>query len=772
MLGLVLLAGQPPAADDQITLVKDRAPQATIVISRQPSAQARDAANILQQVLEKISGARLLIVGDDTALTGHRILVGHSQAVRDLGVDPPSGVSHAMDEEGFVARTIGGNLVLAGNEDGQYRGTIFAVYDFLEQLGCRWFFPGPFGEVLPATADLAIGPMNREQRPSFRFRNLWYSGWMPVSDQDQQWLRTWYDQNKLTPLSLSLPGDGSITRLAPPETYFASHPHIYAVDPDGQRVKDMLCLTEPDTVRIAVQTIKDTFRNDPNAISFGFAPPDGHPMCHCKRCQQDIPGFTGKGYGDPSLSDSWFRFANRIATEVYKDFPDRWLFTNGYANRVRLPERIDRFSPNLGIQSAIISSCTLHRIGDPKCWQRVLYKQLLDDWTERLKCVFIYDYDPGTSLVGLPFPALHNLKHDLPYFQQRGAWGFWTEANNSWMVTHLNYYVRGKLMWDVSADVKDLVHDYCAKFYGPAQEPIEKYIWTLEDAIEQTTVHETWGQFMPWRVVLPPVVDALDALMAAAEQQAQEPITKQRVHLLRLVHDHMKAYLAMEQAVAAGEFQAGVQQADNMLAIRDQVAQIGPGLLPHTPDWVKSSRTSLEGHKTAYQELADKAGGKQGQLLAMLPRRWEFKPDPQDIGVIYQWHQPGTGGTWDTIDTTLYWQAQGYQDDEGWGMSGKAWYRTTFDLPATAANKPVWLSVGAVYNRGLWIWVNGVLQEFERGPHWRPGQYDVRTPLDVNVTDWIRPGTTNHVAILVHTDAAGRDPRGGLHRRVFLWTPK
>jgi hypothetical protein len=180
----------------------------------------------------------------------------------------------------------------------------------------------------------------------------------------------------------------------------------------------------------------------------------------------------------------------------------------------------------------------------------------------------------------------------------------------------------------------------------------------------------------------------------------------------------------------------------------------------------------LEWHKTAYQGLADKAGGKQGQLLTLLPRRWEFKPDPKDIGVIHQWYQAGTGGPWDTIDTTLYWQAQGYQDHAGWGLAGKAWYRTAFDLPATVGNKPVWLTLGAVYNRGVWIWVNGVLQVFEKSPHWRLGHHDVRTPIDIDVTEWIRPGKTNHVAVLVHTDPPGRNPRGGLHRRAFLWTAR
>jgi len=769
-VALTLLLCRLAAAE--IVLVDGGKARATIVIAQRPGEQAKQAAQILRDHIERISGARLEIKSEKGPVSGARILVGCSQAVRELGIDVPSGFTHQMNEEGFVIRTVGKDLVLAGNEDWHYRGTVFAVYDLLEQLGCRWFFPGAYGQVLPKRDRIVVGQVDRRERPSFRFRNLWYSGWMPADQEDQQNLRTWYDRNKMTALSISLPGDGSITRLAPAKRYFKSHPQIFALDKNGKRVENMLCLAEPETVRIAVSTIKETFRKDPDAISFGFAPPDGFPMCHCERCQADIPGFTGKGYGDPSLSDSWFRFANKVAEEVYKAFPNRWLFTNGYANRVRLPESIERFSPNLGIQSAMIAACTLHRIGDSKCWQRTLYKQLLDRWTEKLNCVFIYDYDPGNSLVNLPFPMLHNLKHDVPYFKARGVWGFWTEGQNAWMVTHLNYYVRAKLMWNAQADVDELVRDYCQRFYGKAADAVERYVWTLEEVIDQTTVHETWGRLMPWRVVLPPVMKKLDACMQEAGRLAERPESQLHVRVLQLVHDHMKAYLAMEQAVARGEFAKGVEWADRMLAIRDRVGKIGPGLLPHTSKWARRSKTSLEWHKTVYQGLADRAGGRKGKMVLLLPRRWAFKTDPKDIGVIYRWYLPETSEGWDTIDTTLYCQAQGHHDEHGWVTWGKIWYRTGFDVPADVKGKRLWLTIGGVYNRGVWIWVNGVLQRFKVARHWRLGHHDVRTPIDIDVTERIRPGQVNHVAVLVSTPSSGRNPRSGIHRRSFLWTPK
>lgn len=86
-------------------------------------------------------------------------------------------------------------------------------------------------------------------------------------------------------------------------------------------------------------------------------------------------------------------------------------------------------------------------------------------------------------------------------------------------------------------------------------------------------------------------------------------------------------------------------------------------------------------------------------------------------------------------------------------------------MPASSRNKPLRLTVGGVYSTKLWLWINGVLVDHRV-------KQNPREPFDIDVTDRIRPGETNHFALLVQTEPPGRDPRGGLHRRVFLWTPK
>ena len=765
-------------ATAEFSLVVDGKPEATIVVGLEASDQATEAAQELQTFVKRISGATLPIVAENESVAGSRILVGHSSAVEKLGVTIPSGYTMQINEEGYVIKTMKGDLILAGNETRNYRGTAFAVYDLLEQIGCRWYFPGEFGEVIPAKKTIVLPDTDRLERPDFRARRIGYAGWMPISTEDQKIFQTWSDRQRLSRVAISMPGDGSVARLAPAEKYFESHPHMYAIDRHGNRWEGMFCMTDPEARAVSVEAIKKYFREHPEVDSFGFAPADGYsPRCHCENCEKLLTGFGGKGIGEPSISDLWFNFANHIAKEVYQEFPNRWVLTNGYANRVRLPETIPDPSPNLGIQLATIHTCTMHRIGDPRCWQRNVYKQILDRWTDAVDSVIIYDYDPGTAVDNLPFPALHCLKHDLPYFKKCGIWGFWTHAANSWMVTHLNYYVRAKLMWDTTEDVDALVHEYCQRFYGSAAEPIEKYIWLFEKALEGTNLHTAWCDVIHWSYMLSPYIEELDRLLASAESKASDETIADRIHMLRLAHNHMHAYLNMEDALAEVDFKQAAEAANRMIKLRNTAEAVRTGMLPHTAEFARDFRTTIEWHRTLYTELAAMTNGEEGQRIINLPRTWEFKKDPKDMGVLYQWYLPKHGDGWQPIDSTLYWEPQGHADEEGWGYVGKAWYRTEVEVPASAAGKPLILTLGGVYygedyEQGVWTWVNGRLIGPEAQQHHDMGGLTGLKPIHIDVTHDIRPGEKNTVAVLVHTNHPARFPRSGMHRRSFLWSPK
>ena len=158
---LILLITALPAC--AVMVVKEGKPTATIVIAKaaldakpykpavggsaEPAQKIRLAAEDLQRYIEKMTGAKLPIVADDAPTNGPLILVGASK--KTDGIDIPTGLTSERKEEAYLISTRGDSLVLAGNDMGPYNGTYFAVAEFLNRQGVRWFMPSEFGEVVP-----------------------------------------------------------------------------------------------------------------------------------------------------------------------------------------------------------------------------------------------------------------------------------------------------------------------------------------------------------------------------------------------------------------------------------------------------------------------------------------------------------------------------------------------------------------------------------------------------------------------------------------------
>ncbi len=64
-------------------------------------------------------------------------------------------------------------------------------------------FFGKFGKVLPKLETIEIGSLNVHERPDFRFRNIWYSGWMPGQGSAGVDFGVWLDHNRMNSLNPS-----------------------------------------------------------------------------------------------------------------------------------------------------------------------------------------------------------------------------------------------------------------------------------------------------------------------------------------------------------------------------------------------------------------------------------------------------------------------------------------------------------------------------------------------------------------------------------------
>ena len=93
------------------------------------------------------------------------MLIGKSRITDQQHIEIPSGLTPQRKEEGFVIVCKDDKLILAGNDEGPYHGTEYAVYDLLERLGMRWYMPGEFGEYVPSHASLDVPEMKLSAGP-------------------------------------------------------------------------------------------------------------------------------------------------------------------------------------------------------------------------------------------------------------------------------------------------------------------------------------------------------------------------------------------------------------------------------------------------------------------------------------------------------------------------------------------------------------------------------------------------------------------------------
>ncbi len=271
---LAFLTISAPTQAKDLVLVEKGQPEAVIVTAEGASEKARLAAEDLQTYLRKMTGANLEIVFDSASPKGAAILVGQSKLTRAMKAKIPEGLSHARREEGFLILCKGSRLVLAGNDEGPYHGTEYAVYEFLRRLGVRWFMPGDFGEDVPQENTVAFPEMQILEKPDFVMRNWWLHAKPELLEQE----RRWKIRNKMNPEEFfATPGDSSVRNVVGDEKVFKEHPEYFALNLDGTRNPHLPNLTHPKAVEIAANIIKDYFRKNPNANSYGFAPDDGLP---------------------------------------------------------------------------------------------------------------------------------------------------------------------------------------------------------------------------------------------------------------------------------------------------------------------------------------------------------------------------------------------------------------------------------------------------------------------------------------------------------------
>jgi len=802
-LYIIILSSCVPCS--AFLLVQAGRPAATIVIPDNPLPVVLAAAEELRYHIAKSSGAVLPIVKEgECKATSGRLFLGACKATQALGFAakqlPINGyhLGHKGKDVYLIGDDSPGDVFGTQHNNRTRVGTLFAVYDILEkQLGVRWLWPGPLGEIIPPRKTIDVALSSGTYAPPFlhaRWRDGGYivagvKGWanpqnrLAFLKEQSKWLR----RHRFA-LGVNMDIRHAYTNWW--DKYHKTHPEFFNLLPEGTRRPDpfyyggtpsliSMCVSNPDFIRETVAQWAAT--RSPENPYLDASENDTPGKCVCDGCMaldepdpDNLVPFAQRraeaqrrfAAGDPqwhealgSLSDRYARTYLAIQAAAQKIDPDVVVMGFAYANyykpprRTKLNERII-----IGIVPALMFPWTSEK--------RERFYTQWDGWRATGARLLLR---PNYMLDGhnLPINFALALGEDFSYAAQHGMIGTdFDSLTGQYAIQGPNLYMLARLHAAPRMRPSDVLAEYYSAF-GKAREAVRNYwaYWaTISAQVTDETInaaHLHWTHFYrDADVIFTPGVMAFGRkLLEKAQKAAQgDTLAEARVAFLAKGLNHAEMTLAVQRAFrlyrSRGQIEAymsALQALDEFRAAHEAAFIANMGYLAWAEEhtWDRELITMM------------------AQPGIRLADPWKFMWDPEKRGEKENWFAPDFDDHfWYRIATTAPWEQQevGQQWREAFkkDYDGLAWYRTTFSLPSSNKPQQIRLIFGAV-DEACKIWLNG--ERVHERPYPYQGNIESwKEAFEVNITPFVRRDKPNVLAVLVEDNGGA----GGIWKPVWL----
>lgn len=521
-----------------LQLVESGEPLAQIVIAHDPMPQVKLAATELRDHIRRMSGVELQTVSEPQA--GFLpIYVGESEHTRKLGLTlegvEKDGYRICVTEDyvalfghdkispfyprGHKNRNVRAELLQEWqeytgekwdfpflqiydprnfNEEFGFSlfdpsGTLFAVYELLEQLGVRWYMPDEtVGTLIPEKAEIAVAEQDLKRTPVFGRRYLRF-GW-----GSRRSVFLWSKRLRLGLEELAWMSHGTSEVTAGTKE---EHPEYLAVV--NGRLQDQGDYG-PGQARLATP-LRDAmirygnkfFERYPELRHFSAGPNDGYTVLDDRDreagWQRQERGSRGE------LSDYVWTFINEVAAGVAEKYPDKFTVGLAYSRYRAPPEDIEKLHPGVGVVYC------QHRSDFVDSNQFTEAKREREVWLEKLPSreFYIWDYylwhRKGRALWGVPVIFWKTLQADLQDLRGKShgeyieAWSLQGEGS-LWGLNHMTIWLHARLCWQPEEDLEGLLTEYYRRFYGAAEGEMREFFEFAENV---------WARPAPRQAMIP-----------------------------------------------------------------------------------------------------------------------------------------------------------------------------------------------------------------------------------------------------------------------------
>lgn len=462
LIGTLLAGGflMSQSSFAQVQLVKNSKPTSRIIVAGSDSTDMK-AASLLQDFIQKVSGAQIPIVKNTTAKKND-IAIGTAS---NPTLASNRSITSQLKEDGFLISTNDGVLrILSGGD----KGSIYAVVTLLEnELGIQYFGENEYN--VPKQQTIEIPKLEVIDNPAFRYRQSqnYAMGTDPV-------YKLWYRLEEPSEVFAGGYWVHTFDRLLPSEIYGESHPEYYSFFNDKRHPgkASQWCLSNNEVFEIVSQRLDSIFKANPGKNLISVSQNDGnYTNCQCPQCKA-IDEKEG------ALSGSVIHFLNKLATR----FPDKEFSTLAYLYTMNPPQHVKPL-PNVNIMLCDIDCMREVGLTENKTGKE--FVKALEGWSAISDNLFIWDYGINFDNYVAPFPNLHILKDNIKLFKKNNATMHFSQiaSNRGGDFAELRTYLVSKLMWNPELDTDSLTQNFLQGYYGDAAPAIYKYIKLMEGAL-------------------------------------------------------------------------------------------------------------------------------------------------------------------------------------------------------------------------------------------------------------------------------------------------
>lgn len=365
------------------------------------------------------------------------------------------------------------------NSSAGRRGTLFAVYDFLEyELGIKWIEPGDKGILYEFKGTLNIPEKSHSWVSPLRYPRGMRSG----GYDNSLWMRRMRMGSRDKGLSFGHAFGDWWNR------YGLTHPEYFALNGRGERgtmrriERVKMCVSNQGLVEQIVKNWLEARAAGNANDSINACENDGDSMgldeyCHCDNCRALDFLEPGEKFG-ANFTDRYVDFWNRIVTLARKTVPTAKVC--GYAYSITLtPPRKIRVAD--GVVLGFVT-----RFGDGYEYNQSLF----EGWKKMGAKELSFRPNDLHAEIGLPLGIEKLMVEHQQLAMKYGAQGIDHDSLHGYWtgVSGLLYYALAKSATDPEKPYEYWQDDYCSAF-GAAREDINSFVSYWQDEVMKKRIY-------------------------------------------------------------------------------------------------------------------------------------------------------------------------------------------------------------------------------------------------------------------------------------------